>query len=272
MTGTGTVFAARLKVLLVTAIPLAASIAGILVVQSRPFPSWQQRQDEEAKRVGRTLRRADAIEDANGAIGKGDYRFVGISGYAPIVPVPDSFRFSWNRCDYRIVEFTSDVVTDSVALLNDLAFAYASRYNAQLVSRVPAELLCPAAQEAGEPAAIQVEIPDDCLIHYKPIARQASYELNLNYIVRTDANGVVLTIESKNNPGMEKASVLIRFDLLKVGLKGWRIRPQGRYRITISDKGFAPRASVRLIRTGDLGTGVSRLVAPLPVCADERAK
>jgi hypothetical protein len=69
------------------------------------------------------------------------------------------------------------------------------------------------------PPAIRVEVPDDCLIHYRPIARQAYYELNLNHIVRADANGIVLTTESRNRPAMEKESVLIRFDLLKAGLK-----------------------------------------------------
>lgn len=121
----------------------------------------------------------------------------------------------------------------------------------------------------GSPPAIRVEVPDDCLIYYRPIARQASYELNLNYIVRTDANGIVLTIESRNKPAMEKESVLIRFDLLKAGLKRWRIRPEGRYRITISDKGFDPRALVRRIGRSELGTGVSRLVSPLRFCVDE---
>jgi hypothetical protein len=124
-------------------------------------------------------------------------------------------------------------------------------------------------QEPPRAGAIQVETPNDCLIHYRPIARLASYELNLNYIVRTDAKGIVLTIESRNEPAMERESALIRFDLLKAGLKRWRIRPGGRYRITISDKGFDPRASVRRIRASELGTGLSALVAPLASCADE---
>lgn len=94
-------------------------------------PSW----DEVVRQSLRMLEAADPVRDVEQAIREGDLRFIGMMGYALIVPGVDDYgQRIWDTNGVRVIKGTSDfIANDDVARLNELAYEYAKRYNMLLL-------------------------------------------------------------------------------------------------------------------------------------------
>lgn len=86
-----------------------------------------------------SLQSADVGADVAAAVFRGDFRFVGVMGYALAVPaVPDYHEKYAARHDVRVIENTSDAIeSPEHEQLQQVARDYAERYNKLLLSRLP---------------------------------------------------------------------------------------------------------------------------------------
>ena len=76
--------------------------------------------------------KANPEKDCMRAIGKNDLRFIGVAGYALIVPgVADYHSRYWKTNGVKVIAGTSDVGNRP---FNDAASKYALRYNKQLLN------------------------------------------------------------------------------------------------------------------------------------------
>ena len=78
----------------------------------------------------RRIQSADAASDLEVAIKKSDYRFLAVRGLVVYVPGGDPYYQS--KYGFRIIEGTSDVLTDEVRI----ALQYAERYNQLLLKKI----------------------------------------------------------------------------------------------------------------------------------------
>jgi hypothetical protein len=137
--------------------------AAFLLLWSRYSPS----DFPQARRLRalHALERAQPSADAADAAARGDYRLVAISGYAPIIPVPQSVedRVMKGLCDYRFIPFTYDAGDELTLRSNGVAWKYAKQYNALLLDRVGVDTVCPTtprlARENGARAVLADEFP-----------------------------------------------------------------------------------------------------------------
>jgi len=78
---------------------------------------------------------ANPVTDLRAAIKQGDYRFVGILGYALDVPDVRNFHEKYEKeYGYKVIEGTSDVI--KYPKLQSIAFKYAEKYNQQLLKEI----------------------------------------------------------------------------------------------------------------------------------------
>ena len=83
------------------------------------------------------LRDADPDRDVAEAIRRGDFRFIGVMGYAVTLPGVEDYGEQYQSYGVRIIEGTSDVIAnDAVRLLNEQAYRYAERYNKLLMKHL----------------------------------------------------------------------------------------------------------------------------------------
>jgi hypothetical protein len=93
----------------------------------------------ELNRRSDSLGRLDAAAELKIAMAKSDWRFIGVTGYvvvAPGVEFTDPL-YPKNPADMHVIEGTSDfAVGDAGMRLNQVAGAYAERYNRLLLERL----------------------------------------------------------------------------------------------------------------------------------------
>lgn len=87
----------------------------------------------------RSLQSADVSAEVAAAVSKGNFRFVGVMGFALTVPgVPDYETKYATQYGLRVIEHTSDAIeSPEHAQLQRVAHDYAERYNKLLLSRIP---------------------------------------------------------------------------------------------------------------------------------------
>lgn len=81
---------------------------------------------------------ADAVVDAEAAMGKGDFRFLAVCGYTIVVPGVDDYKVKYStEYPYRIIEGTSDTIAGpSDRELQLQVRDYAEKYNRTLVKHI----------------------------------------------------------------------------------------------------------------------------------------
>lgn len=85
------------------------------------------------------LRTADVTADVSSAVSKKDFRFVGVMGFAMIVPgVPDYAQKYSDKYGVRLIENTSDCIEGPQhEELQRVAREYAEKYNRILLTKLP---------------------------------------------------------------------------------------------------------------------------------------
>ncbi len=138
------------------------------------------------------IRKADPTEDAQKAIADHDFRFIGISGYAYIIPgIENGERAPLvKKFGFKIIAGTSDSIDPKFPPLQSAAYDYAKKYNSFLSKQLqeimrmqPDRLIGLTVSEAIRSVGLELK---ECIIFDEPpgVARGVSCKLEGNQVLQ----------------------------------------------------------------------------------------